>query len=87
MSCEAELIFKKSKKQGAIYFSNECLKSNNNKFINQVLDIILNPLKDMADSDSIEWLKLFISSGINFQDFSEEGIYFYFFSQILFISY
>jgi len=73
MSNEVETVFKKGKKQGSIYLANEYLKSNNQKLINQVLDIILNPQKDMSDPDTLEWLKFLIASGNHFQDFHKEG--------------
>lgn len=68
----AAFIMDKGPSDGAAFINNECVNGRR-KYLDYVLDVILNPEKKIDDLDNINWCKWLIAGGRTPDDFANIG--------------
>lgn len=67
------LIKRESRNAVVAYVKEECLNNPNPKYLNDMLDVYLDPTKAIDDYDSITWCKWLIAGGPNYDLFAKKG--------------
>lgn len=62
-----------SKQHAAAYINRECMTNGRSETLDFMLDILLQPLVKIEDSENIDWIKWLVAGGRNFKDFSAIG--------------
>lgn len=68
----AAMVMQKGFRDGAAFINNECVNGKT-EYLNCVLDVILNPEKNIENLDYIEWCKWLIAGGRSPDDFASKG--------------
>ncbi|PVD29744.1 hypothetical protein C0Q70_09000 [Pomacea canaliculata] len=66
------LIKRESRNAVVAYVKEECLNNPNPKYLNDMLDVYLDPTKAIDDYDSITWCKWLIAGGPNYDLFAKK---------------
>lgn len=68
----AAMVMQKGYSEGAAFINNECVNGKTD-YLNCVLDVILNPEKNIDNADHIEWCKWLIAGGRTPDEFASIG--------------
>lgn len=68
----AAMVMQKGFREGAAFINNECVNGKT-EYLNCVLDVILNPEKNIDNLEHIEWCKWLIAGGRTPDEFASIG--------------
>lgn len=68
----AAMVMQKGHREGAEFIINECVNGKTD-YLNCVLDVILNPERNIDNLDNIEWCKWLIAGGRTPDEFASIG--------------
>lgn len=68
----ASMVIQKGYSDGASFINNECVNGKR-EYLNCVLDVILNPEKNIDNLEHIEWCKWLIAGGRTPDEFASKG--------------
>lgn len=68
----ATMVMQKGLSGGASFINNECVNGKSD-YLNCVLDVILNPEKNINNIENIEWCKWLIAGGRTPDEFANIG--------------
>lgn len=68
----AAMVMQKGHRDGAAFINSECVNGKTD-YLNCVLDVILNPEKNIDNLDNIEWCKWLIAGGRTPDEFASIG--------------
>ena len=69
----AEALIKRGKRTVAQQLRAEFSRPEQQRQLNDLLNYWLDPHKALDSEETIEWLKVLIAGGVNFQDFANTG--------------
>lgn len=71
---DIEVLMKKDKHVAAAYIQTECSRTSIPETLYAILDVLLNPLGNIDDFETINWCKWLMAGGCTPDEFTSDGM-------------
>jgi len=70
---EPKQLMKKGEREAATFIKLECCRSRGEGLLNEMLNYLLDPSKDVDEQYRLKWCKALIAGGVSFEEFAKTG--------------